>query len=350
MKIKDTVNIGGAFEAEALRILRAVPGLTVIPEPAAAGRQVDAFVQFAGRRTSIAVGLKRRANPATAWQLVHQAEADPDTPLLLIAGETTAKTREILGEHGIGFVDGLGNTHLELPGLLLHLEGRRPPRGRRGKSPPTRLRGKAGIVAQALLLAPERAWQVGDLAEVAQVSAALAHRVLTRLEGEKIVAAEGAGPKRVRRVTNPSALLDLWAEESIDRPTRTLAHLLAHTPGRLIDGLGDNLGRNGIDYALTGTAAGSLVAPFITAVPVVEVWVQATAAPEALCEAIGADPVTDGQNVVFLQAKDDAPLAFRERADGLSVVNRFRLYAELRQDPRRGREQADHLRREVIGF
>ena len=350
MKKRETIKIEGAFEAEALRVLREIPGLNVVTKPKVPDRQVDAFVRFAGHRTRIAVAFKQRANAATAWQLVHQAGADPDTPLVLIAGDTTGRTREILGEHGIAFVDGLGNAHLELPGLLFHLEGRRRPRGTRADLPPTRLRGKAGIAVQALLLAPERAWQVGELADEAQVSGALAHRVLTRLEGEKVVVAEGAGPKRIRRVTNPTALLDLWAEENVDRPMRTLAYLLAQTPAQLMHELGSGLGHHGIDYALTGAAAGSLVAPFITAVPVVEVWVQATAAPEELCEAAGAEPVTDGPNVVFLQAKDDAPLAFREQADGLSVVNRFRLYADLRQDPRRGREQADHLRQEVIGF
>jgi len=350
VKKQKSVNIEGAFGTEALRVLREIPGLTVVGHPASPDRRMDASVRYAGRRARLAVEFKQRANAATAWQLVHQAETDADTPLLLIARETTARTREILGEHGIAFVDGLGNAHLELPGLLFHLEGRKRSRGTRIKLPPTRLRGKAGIVAQALLLAPERVWQVGELADEAQVSGALAHRVLTRLEREKIVAAEGAGPKRVRRVTNPTALLDLWAEENVDRPMRTLAYLLAQTPGQLIHALGAGLERGGIAYAQTGAAAGSLVAPFITAVPVVEVWVQATTAREELCEATGAEPVTDGPNVVFLQAKDDAPLAFREQADRLSVVNRFRLYADLRQDPRRGREQAEHLRQEVIGL
>jgi hypothetical protein len=69
-----------------------------------------------------------------------------------------------------------------------------------------------------------------------------------------------------------------------------------------------------------------------------------------LYDACGAGRVSEGQNVVFLQAKDDAPLAFCELADDLWVVNRVRLYADLLRDPRRGREQADHLRREVIGF
>jgi hypothetical protein len=206
------------------------------------------------------------------------------------------------------------------------------------------------MVAQALLLHPEYEWHVGDLAAEAQVSAGLAHRVITRLERERIIAAEGTGPMRVRRLTNPTALLDLWAEENADRTTRTAAYLLAQTPRQLIQELGGTLGRNRIDYALTGAAAGSLVAPFITAITVAEVWAQAAAAPEQLCDAVGADPVTEGQNVVFLQARDDAPLAFREQVGALWTVNRFRLYAELRHDPRRGREQAEHLRREVIGF
>jgi hypothetical protein len=154
----------------------------------------------------------------------------------------------------------------------------------------------------------------------------------------------------VRRVVRPGALLDLWAEEDAYRPTRTAAHLLAQTPEQLMKQLGRNLGRAGIEHALTAAAAASLVAPFVTAVPVVEVWAQSTASPEELCEAAGASAVTEGENVVFLQAKDDTPLAFRDRARGLWIVNRFRLYSDLRHDPRRGREQADHLRREVIGF
>jgi len=341
---RQTVKLKGGFKAETLRILRQIPGLAVLPESAEADRRRDAFVGFAGGRTRVTVEIKKRANAATAWQLVH--DADGGAPLLLIADETTADARRILEDHGIAVIDGLGNAHIELPGLLFHLEGRKPPRQAR----PARLTGKGGVVAQALLLAPQRDWQVQDLAAEADVAIGLAHRILARLEEEGIVATEGAGRNRVRRVADPTALLDLWAEETADRPTRTPAYLLAQTPRQLIRDLGDNLGGAGIEHALTGAAAGSLTAPFITAVPVAEVWVAAGAAPESLFDAAGADPVTDGQNLVFLQAKDDTPLAFRNQVDGLWVANRFRLYADLRRDPRRGREQADHLRQEVIGF
>lgn len=348
MKKTDVVNIQGRFGADALRVLRDIPGLTVVAEPGGAGRRVDAILRFADREAPIAVEFKRRVNAATARQIVHQSETLADTPLLMVAGETTVEARAILEEHGIGVIDGAGNAHLELPGLLFHLEGRRSQRGAAGPITPIRLRGKAGIAAQALLLQPDREWKVQDLANVAGVATGLAHRVLARLEEEGVVVAEGSGPQRVRRVTDRAALLDLWAEEQLERPRRTLGHLLAQTPPQLIRQLGINLGRAGIDYAITGAAAANLVAPFVTAVPVVEVWVAETAAPEQLGAV--ADPVTEGQNVVFLQAKDDAPLAFREQRRDIWLANRFRLYADLRRDPRRGREQADHLREQVIGF
>ncbi|MGH3409196.1 MAG: helix-turn-helix domain-containing protein [Streptosporangiaceae bacterium] len=205
-------------------------------------------------------------------------------------------------------------------------------------------------MAQALLAHPRRGWQVQELADEAGVSIGLAHRVLARLVAEGIVAVEGAGRDRVRRVTNPTVLLDLWAEEDMPRTTRIPAYLLAQSPRQLIENLGRDLERNAITYALTGAAGASLVAPFLTAIPIAEVWVSAVDDPAQLAELAGAELVADGYNVVFLQGADDTPLAFREQAGDLWIASRFRLYADLRRDPRRGREQADHLRQEMIGF
>ncbi len=155
VKNREMVNIQGAFEAEALRILRDVPGFTVVAEPPGLGG-VDAIVRYAGTQTPVAVEFKQRANAATAWQLVHIAQERPDLPLLLVAGQTTAEARVILQKHGVAVVDSLGNAQIELPGLVYHLVGRRkPPKGAAAVRP-ARLRGKAGMVAQALLLHPGR--------------------------------------------------------------------------------------------------------------------------------------------------------------------------------------------------
>ncbi len=341
---------GAGLEAQALRILRAVPGLTVVVVPHEGDRRVDADLRFGGRRARVALEVKARANAATGWQLVHYVKAHPGIPLVLVAEETTTEARTILRDNRIGVIDGLGNAHVELPGMLIHLEGRAPVRRLPSATATARLRGRAGMLAQALLLDPARAWRIQDLAQAGRASTGLAHRVLTRLQREGVVIAQGAGPNRLRRVTDPTALLDLWAEEQAERPLRTPGYLLGQTPQQVMERLGSGLGKAGIDYALTGAAGATLVAPLVTAVPVVDVWVAARAAPEDLYRAAGAEAVAQGQNVVFLQSKDDTPLEFREQRKDLWVVNRFRLYSDLLADPRRGREQARHLREEVIGF
>ncbi len=188
------------------------------------------------------------------------------------------------------------------------------------------------------------------MAEDAGISVGLAHRVLTRLEKDGLVTSHGAGPRRLRRLADPTALLDLWAEENVDRPLRTPGYVLAQSLPQLIRELGRSLEAGGIAHAVTGAAGASLVAPLVTAVPVVQVWVAARVAPDDVLDAAGAEPGADGANIVLLQARDDTPLAFRERAGDTWVANRFRLYVDLRRDPRRGKEQATHLREEVIGF
>jgi hypothetical protein len=43
-------------------------------------------------------------------------------------------------------------------------------------------------------------------------------------------------------------------------------------------------------------------------------------------------------------------LAFARKVDAIWVANDFRIYRDLLRDPRRGREQAERFREEVIGF
>jgi hypothetical protein len=353
VKKAESVKIEGRFPADALRVLRDVPGVSVDTPPRAGNDgDGDALLRFGRAAEPVAVEVKRQVNAATAWQLVQRSRAVPDANLLLVAGATTVEAREILERHGVALVDGLGNAHVELPGFLLHTEGRRG--GRSGAARPrgrARLAGKAGIAAQALLLESDRAWKVQDLAGEAGISIGLAHRVLGRLEAEGVVTAEGAGPRRVRHVADPTALLDLWAEENTDRGVRRfLAYRLARQPRELAGAVSTRLDAAGIEHAVTGAAAAARIAPFVTAVPVTEVWLSSVASPDAAVAATDAELVESGHNLAFVQAGADEPLAFRRRDDDAWIVNPFRLFFDLRGDRRRGREQADSIRREVIGF
>jgi hypothetical protein len=80
------------------------------------------------------------------------------------------------------------------------------------------------------------------------------------------------------------------------------------------------------------------------------VWLDAGVSANDVAEALDAEIVDTGANVVLSQTPGEEPMAFRREHDGAWLVNPMRLYYDLRNNPRRGREQADRLRQEVIGF
>jgi IclR-like helix-turn-helix domain-containing protein len=328
-------------------VLEGVSDIAAIPSEPRGPGQADIVLRFAGSEYPVLVEVKNRGNAAAAWQMVHYLEALPGSHGILIADETTAEARSILRDHGVGLIDGLGNTHLELPGLLLHLEGKR------AASPTRRVRlsGKAGVAAQALLAGAGRQWRVTELAEQAGISPALAHRVLARLGREGITRTEGAGPRQIRVIEDPSALLDLWAEEENTKiAERIPLFILGQTERLRMSKVADALEAAKLNYAVTGAAAAAMTAPLVTAVPVVETWVSASATVKQILAATQSMTVLEGPNVVLLQSKDDTPLAFSQKRGTVRITNPFRTYVDLRRDPRRGIEQAEHLRGEVIGF
>ena len=348
------MNMSATSEARLRRILGGVPGLVVQRVEAVPDPRADALVRLAGHRLPLACTLKTSANAAAAWQAVRMAHELKNARALLVADQTTAEAREILRREAVAYADAQGFAHIELLGLFVHTQGSgaRRPRQTADGIGVARLAGKAGVIAQALLRDPKRDWGVHVLAETANVSPGLAHRVLQRLEDVGIIESSGAGPAKSRRVTHPAALLDLWAEESRDRGVvRTRAFRLAQTPRELAEGVAHDLDDHRIFYAVTGAAAATLVAPSVTAVPVTELWVTEGVVIDDVLMAIGAEAVTSGHDLVLSQARDDLPLAFRRQADGgMWTVDPLRLYIDLRADPRRGREQADRVRQEVIGF
>jgi hypothetical protein len=279
-------------------------------------------------------------------------------PLLVVARTTTSGAREILEAHGIGYVDAAGNAAIDLPGL--HVRTGSLVRsgsftaaaeivgGPRSSSSP-RLAGKAGLIAQALILEPERAWTLDAMAESAGVSTALAHRVFTRLERATVLAAAGRGPRKTRRVASPGALLDLWAEEAVEpKEQRTPAYALMRGDGARA--VSQRLAERDLLHAVTGVAAAARRVAFLTSVLVMEIRVTAARTPAEVAAAAEARLVEEGANLVFVQGADDAELRFRREVESVWLAAETRVYLDALRDPRRGAEQAREYRSQVFGF
>jgi hypothetical protein len=346
------VNIAGPLEGTALSILRDIPGVTTEAR-LGDGRRADVVVRAGNASHIVELKAQRTINAANARELIDYAHRLPNaTHLLLVARTTTEEARRLLEDAGVALIDAEGNMRVDLPGIFLWTEGRRTRAARDKQSgPPVKLTGKAGVAAQALLREPQRWWRVNDLATVADISASLAHRVLSRLERDNLIEVDGTGPKRIRRVSNPAALLDLWAEEMHDRHVKQVrAFRLARDARAHAKSLSGLLAAANISHAVTGPAGAARLAPFVTSVPVVDIWITQAIALDVAARAVDAQVVQEGHNVLLRQEAADAPLVFRSTVDDVWTANPFRLYLDLRKDPRRGREQADRLREEVIGF
>lgn len=340
------MKLAAPLEAWALSAIRAQPGFDAAIRP-------DAEISIEGRSRPIVLEAKRLVDAANAHAIVAFARRTPvGRDFILVAERTSEGARQILEANGVAYLDGLGNASIRLPGVFIRTASfgaaaviveRHPVKAR--------LAGKAGLIAQALLLDRARSWRVADIAAEAGVSTGLAHRVLARLEDASILAADGIGPRKVRRITNPGALLDLWAEEEKERGVRrTAAFVLIRPSTRSAAMLSERLGRAGITYAVTGIAAAAILAPALTSVPVTQVRVSAAIPASDALKALEARQVEEGSNVVIVQGADDAELRFRREVDGIWLAADTRIYLDSLRDPRRGKEQAQLLRESVLGI
>src|SRR2546425_117583 len=101
-------------------------------------------------------------------------------------------------------------------------------------------------------------------------------------------------------------------------------------------------------YAFTLNAGLSLVAPSLR-VPAVHCYLEGDPAPVAA--ALGLRATAEGDGAVhFLAPYDPGVFHALLEKGGLTVVCLPQLYADLLRYERRGREQAEHLRRGAVGY
>jgi hypothetical protein len=105
-----------------------------------------------------------------------------------------------------------------------------------------------------------------------------------------------------------------------------------------------------IDYAVTHEAAAQRYAPFLSNVSQVRIRLPAGSATEAALGELGVRPVSEGANLVVIDAKSPGDLLFRQRVDGVWLASPIQTYLDLVRAEGRAKELAEHLRKERIGF
>jgi hypothetical protein len=255
------------------------------------------------------------------------------------------QSARILKDNNLGFVDLSGNSYLAFEHVLIDRAGKRNVR------PSTRpLRSlfapRATRVVRALLAEPGRAWRLEELGRAAEVSLGHSHNVVKRLEDLRWLERDGA--QRIQ-LTKLADLLEAWVESYTYRSNEMASYFVAErVTRRLMADLARAAVSEGRRYAFTLGAGISLVAP-PAKLGAVHCYLDGDPAP--IAAALGLHPAGEADGALHLLSPYD-PGVFYGLLDkaGLKVVCLPQLYADLMHWDRRGPEQAEHLRREAMGY
>ncbi len=255
------------------------------------------------------------------------------------------QSARILKDNDLGYVDLSGNCYLAFEHVLIEKEGKRNVR------PSTRpLRSlfapRATRVVRVLLAEPSRAWRLEELAKAAAVSLGHSHNVVKRLEDLRWLERDEA--QRIH-LGKPADLIEAWSESYTYRINEIASYFAPErVTRRLMADLARTLAADNRRYAFTLSAGLSLVAPH-TRLGAIHCYLEGDPAP--IAAALGLHPAGEADGALHLLSPYD-PGVFYGLVDkaGLKVVCLPQLYADLKRYERRGGEQAEHLRREAMGY
>ena len=309
---------------------------------APAGRyRVDLLAEIAspgGATAVIAVEIKRTLEPRGVLQAVEQiaaitAGALPRAVPVVAASYLSPRTRALLRDRGVGYVDTTGNVRIEAstPGLFISADGvDRDPWPRDHKLQSLRGRGAARAVRAIIDTFPP--YGVRQLAQSTRASAPTLSRVLDLLEREAIVT-------RMRGAVSAvdwQGAIRRWTEDydQTDSNTSTMA-----LEPRGLPAFEKKLRATKFEYVATGAFAAQRFDPIA---PARLAAIYTTDAIEFI-DHMDLRETEAGANVLILEPFDPVVFDRVVDPDGLRCVAPSQLAADLLTGPGREPSQGEHF-------
>ena len=327
-----------------------------------AGWPCDAWIDLsaANKVVGLFVEAKKSLYPRDVRQvlwhlreLAHQANQKPTAPELVpvvIAESISPGAKDLLRKERVGYYDTGGSLFLPAPNIYVYVD--KPPPKPFSRSIRSLFSGRRAQVVHLLLLWYESWFRVGELAQQAAVSPATASEVLIELERLEWVVSRGRGPNKQRRLEEPSAVLNAWAEQlaAMRAPPMHRYYVPLIQAGELVEQIAATFAAHGVEHAITGEAAGQHYAPFLSSLSRVHCRLQVSPACGEAVEDLGARAVHEGSNLVLIESRLPGELSFRTLTNRIWLASRIQVYLDLLRSEGRAKEMAEHLRSEKIGF
>ncbi|MDG6970081.1 MAG: hypothetical protein JRN54_03110 [Nitrososphaerota archaeon] len=314
------------------------------------GLRVDALAnaKVGGRTQELVLEVKSLGEPRLVEQAITQlrqvVRTRPRAYPVVAAPYLSERSRGICKAEGVGYVDLAGDAYLEFGSVLVDrigAEGRAlEKRGLRTLFAP-----KATRVLRTLLQQPSEPTTITKLAKTCSMSPAGAYLVVDLLDKKGLVT---RGGDRSIVLAEPDRLLREWAKNwTWEKSPLSYYFSFDKTADQIMARVSETTKRLGIEYALTGMAGASLIAPFVR---FTDVSFYLRSGKETLVKEMDLRPVSSGANVVILDPYDEGVFAGVREIRGSRVVSDIQLFVDLFNYPARGQEQAEALFEQAIKF
>lgn len=309
----------------------------------------SARLTLGNEQVRIAVAcVQASGNPGPVRKVLARLEGlrSLDCVPLLVAPYLAPDARALLRERDINWLDLAGNFRFHHGSVYLeadraHLNPFKTARGRTAL-----FAHRAALVLDALLESPGRTWKVADLSEVSGASLGSVSKVRQELIELEWAQADALG----LRLTHPDQLLDAWGAAAGGRrlPILMQAHTTLHGKA-LEEALRAAFGQlqEGANLLLAAHSVARRTAPFARVAG--EFFYATPSSAQALRQFVPFEEVSKGGNLVFYDVEQvHLPRHALALPGGLRGTGCIRTYLDLLSTGERGREAADHFRREMI--
>jgi len=265
---------------------------------------------------------------------------------MLASSFVTPRVREICREEGAGYLDLAGNCYLRMDDLYVEKVVEKNPFQRPGR-PSSLFTPVSSRILRAMLGEPSRTWALSELSRIAQVTLSQTSKVCSRLVDEDYA----RKTRKQIQLTQPGKLLDAWREQyTLEKNTRVAYYSFERVPEQLMARVAVVGKEKGWRYAVTSFAAASLIAPFVRGVGVTTWYVNDAATVDSWAKALDLRSSESGPNAMLLIPYDPGVFYGTQSINDITLVGNIQLYLDLYANPARGREQAEFLRQEKLGF
>lgn len=292
-----------------------------------------------GEVATLAIEVKRilepRQVPETAEQLTTIAAKAIDSAVPVIAAAyLSPRTRELLIDFDVGYLDTTGNVRLTVPspGIFITTPGaERDPWPQQSDLQSLRGRGTARALRAIIDTAPP--FGIRELATATGASAPTISRVIELLEREAIVTREPRGPVLA---VNWEAAIRRWTQDYDQTSSNTTTMFLEP---RGLPALETKLTSSKLTYAATGAFAAQRFDPIAPARVATFYVDDITRAAERL----GLRETDSGANVMLLEPFDPVVFDRTIERNGLRCVAPSQLAADLLTGPGREPSQGEEI-------